>query len=73
MMETLISWTVQFGNDERGIASVEYALLLAFIAGGIILGAETLSSAIDDEFTETAAKFGRRCVQVGSNCEGVKN
>ncbi len=44
-------------SDESGISSVEYALLLAFIASGIILGAETLSSAVENEMTETAALF----------------
>ncbi len=44
-------------SDESGISSVEYALLLAFIASGIILGAETLSNAVENEMTETAALF----------------
>ncbi len=44
-------------SDENGISSVEYALLLAFIASGIILGAETLSNAVENELTETAALF----------------
>ena len=30
-------------NDESGISSVEYALLLAFVAAGIIAGAELLA------------------------------
>ncbi len=62
-----------FLNDERGISSVEYALLLGFIGAGIVLGAESLSTAVEDEFQETAGEFGRRCVQVGSNCDGTKN
>ncbi len=44
-------------SDESGISSVEYALLLAFLASGIILGAETLSNAVENEMTETAALF----------------
>ncbi len=38
--------------DESGISSVEYALLLAFVAAGIIVGAEALSVAIEGEMLE---------------------
>ncbi len=41
-------------NDESGISSVEYALLLAFVAAGIITAAELLSNAVQNEMTETA-------------------
>ena len=41
-------------NDESGISSVEYALLLAFVAAGIIFGAEALSNAVEGEMTDTA-------------------
>ena len=44
-----------FWNDESGISSVEYALLLAFVAAGIITAADGLSTAVSDEMTETAA------------------
>jgi len=43
---------------ERGIAAVEYALLLAMISGGILMGAEYLSNAVSDQFIEVAAWFG---------------
>jgi Flp pilus assembly pilin Flp len=42
-------------NDESGISSVEYALLLAFVAAGIILGAEVLSNAVQTEMEDAAA------------------
>ncbi len=42
-------------NDESGISSVEYALLLAFVAAGIIAAAELLSNAVQNEMCETAA------------------
>ncbi len=45
----------RFWQDDSGISSVEYALLLAFVAAGIIFGAEELSNAVEDEMTETAA------------------
>ncbi len=44
----------QLWNDESGISSVEYALLLAFVAAGIILGAEALSTAVENEMLDTA-------------------
>ncbi len=42
-------------NDESGISSVEYALLLAFVAAGIILGAEALSTAVEGEMYQAAS------------------
>ncbi len=42
-------------NDESGISSVEYALLLAFVAAGIILGAEVLSDAVEAEMYDAAS------------------
>ncbi len=39
----------EFLSDESGISSVEYALLLAFVAGGIIMGAGFLSEAVEGE------------------------
>jgi Flp pilus assembly pilin Flp len=50
-------------NDESGISSVEYALLLAFIAAGIITAAELLSNAVQNEMTQTAA-----CIETGTGC-----
>ncbi len=41
-------------TDESAISSVEYALLLAFIAAGIITAAELLSNAVENEMTDTA-------------------
>ncbi len=48
-------------SDESGISSVEYALLLAFVAAGIILGAETLSEAVQTEMFDAAS-----CIELGS-------
>ncbi len=42
-------------TDESGISSVEYALLLAFGAAGIILAADTLSNAVANEMEDAAA------------------
>ena len=41
-------------KDESGISSVEYALLLAFIGGGIIVAAALLGEAVENELTATA-------------------
>ncbi len=44
-------------TDARAITSVEYALLLAMVAGGIIMGAEFLSGAVSDQMSEVALWF----------------
>ncbi len=41
-------------NDESGISSVEYALLLAFVAAGVIIAAEVLSDAVTNEMEDAA-------------------
>ncbi len=41
-------------NVESGISSVEYALLLAFVAAGIILAADSLSNAVSNEMLGAA-------------------
>ena len=40
--------------DEHGISSVEYAMLLAMIAGGIIMSVELLASAVSTEMIDAA-------------------
>jgi Flp pilus assembly pilin Flp len=40
--------------DESGISSVEYALLLAFVAAGIIVAADLLSNAVSNEMEDAA-------------------
>ncbi len=40
--------------DQRAISSVEYAMLLAMIAAGIMAAAEMLSNAVTNEFSDTA-------------------
>jgi len=44
-------------KDECGISSVEYALLLAFVAAGIIVAADSLSNAVSNEMEDTVALF----------------
>ena len=53
-MKKITTLINDFWNDESGISSVEYALLLAFVAGGIIVAADELSTAISGEMTQAA-------------------
>ncbi len=41
--------------DQSGITSVEYALLLAFIGGAILVGAEELATAVEGKMVDTAS------------------
>ena len=50
-------------HDESGISSVEYALLLAFVAAGIITAAELLSNAVENEMTSVA-----NCIEDSTTC-----
>ena len=52
-------------QDESGISSVEYALLLAFVAAGIIIGAEALSEAVENEMLDAAS-----CIETGTDAGG---
>ena len=53
-MDRMRQFLVRLWTDESGISSVEYALLLAFVAAGIITAAELLSNAVENEMTNTA-------------------
>ena len=53
-MDRMRQFLVRLWTDESGISSVEYALLLAFVAAGIITAAELLSNAVENEMTDTA-------------------
>ena len=50
-------------QDESGISSVEYVLLLALVGSAIILGASFLGSEVGLQLNETAT-----CIQMGTNC-----
>ncbi len=50
-------------QDESGISSVEYVLLLALVGSAIILGASFLGSEVGIQLNETAT-----CIQQGTNC-----
>ncbi|MCW5751215.1 MAG: Flp family type IVb pilin [Alphaproteobacteria bacterium] len=55
----------QFWQDEAGISSVEYAVLLAFLAAGVAVGAQTLGEAVS-----TALGDAADCVQGTSEACG---
>ncbi len=57
-MQRLRQLLARLWTDERAITSVEYAMLLAMISGGIVMGAEFLSGAVSDQMSEAAALFG---------------
>ncbi len=50
----MVKFLSNLWNDESGISSVEYALLLAFVAAGIILAADELSTAVSTEMSAAA-------------------
>ena len=50
-------------QDESGISSVEYVLLLALVGSAIILGASFLGEEVGLQLNETA-----QCIQDGTNC-----
>lgn len=54
-MKTKKNIFARFWGDVRGISSVEYALLLAFVGIGIVGAAGALSTAVQNEMTDTAS------------------
>ena len=50
-------------SDESGVSSVEYALLLAVVAGAIAVGAGNLGGAVATEVNQAA-----ECVGDSSTC-----
>ena len=53
--QTMCRFLSNLWNDESGISSVEYALLLAFVAAGIIVAADQLSNAVSNEMENAAS------------------
>ncbi len=67
-MQKLEQLLARLWSDERGIAAVEYALLLAMISGGIMIGLDLLSGAVSGQMTDTALWFGGDGGDAGTNC-----
>ena len=57
-------------TDNNAISSVEYALLLAFIAAGIIAAADLLSSAVSNELGDAAKCIEGTLDPTDSKCSG---
>ncbi len=62
-MDSMKQFFVRLWNDESGISSVEYVLLLALVGSAIILGATFLGQEVGLQLNETAT-----CLQAGTSC-----
>ncbi len=62
-MDRMKQFLMRLWNDESGISSVEYVLLLALVGSAIILGASFLGQEVGLQLNETA-----QCIQDGTNC-----
>ena len=57
-MKKTTKFLARLWSDESGISSVEYALLLAFIAAGVAIAADQLGDAVSLEITDAATCVG---------------
>ena len=64
-MQKISAMISKLWNNESGISSVEYALLLAFVAAGIIVAADSLSNAVSNEMEEAASCIEGTSSQTG--------
>ena len=48
---------MRFFKDEDGVTAVEYAIMVALIAVGIVLSVEGLRDAVKETFTTAAGKM----------------
>ena len=64
----MVNSVKRFWNDESGISSVEYALLLALIAAGIAVAAGALGDAVDSEIQQAADCINSTNPASDSNC-----
>ncbi len=60
-------------TDNNAISSVEYALLLAFVAAGIIAAAELLSNAVSNEMRDAAGCIEGTLDPTDSECSGPES
>ena len=60
---------MELWRDESGISAVEYALLLAFIAAGIILAAGELGTAVRTEIQDAADCLDGTALPTADNCK----
>jgi pilus assembly protein Flp/PilA len=57
-MNKLIKSVKQFMNDEQGMGAVEYALIVALMAGAIIVAWPTLKTALSTAFGQITTDIG---------------
>jgi Flp pilus assembly pilin Flp len=62
-MRLLQAGLARIWREAGGITSVEYAILLAFVAAGVILAADRLASAVATQMNDTAA-----CINSAASC-----
>ena len=55
-------------GDESGISSVEYAMLLALVAAGIIVSVELLGDAVAGELADAASCISQATTAGGGSC-----
>jgi pilus assembly protein Flp/PilA len=59
LLEKILEKTLQFREQEDGLALTEYLILLAVVAGGIIALASTFSASLETAWTTmTTTMFG---------------
>lgn len=66
-MREVIKFLAGFWSDRSGVSSVEFALLLAFIAAGVAVAADHLGLAFETGI-EGAASCGQEAAPAG-DCE----
>jgi pilus assembly protein Flp/PilA len=57
-MEKFVLATRRFLHDEEGVTAIEYGLLAALVAVGIIVAATALGTNLSTLFTNIATKLG---------------
>ena len=59
-VESVREFLRRFWNDESAVSSVEYALLLAFVAAGITFAASEIGGAVEDEMKDVAKCMSKK-------------
>ena len=59
-MESVREFMRRFWSDESAVSSVEYALLLAFVAAGITFAASEIGGAVEDEMKDVAKCMSKK-------------
>ena len=69
-MKKIRKFLKKLWTDENAISSVEYALLLAFVAAGIIMAADLLGTAVEAEMTDAADCIDGDLLPTDPKCGG---